>query len=89
MTKENAHVDKLIAARERMIQDRRNLSEALAGEYKSGHTERMRESFITSQNSIEAIDRAIAHETLIAREKPGSIVAPVLFGHSGPQRFEN
>ena len=75
MTKENAHVDKLIAARERMIQDRRNLSEALACEYKSGHTERMRESFIISQNSIEAIDRAIAHETLIAREKPGSIVA--------------
>jgi hypothetical protein len=89
MTKENAHVNQLIAARERMIHDRRNLSEALACEYKCGHTERIRESFIISQNSIEAIDRAIAHETLIAREKPGSVVAPVLFGHSGPQRFEN
>jgi hypothetical protein len=88
MTQENAEVNKLIAARERMIQDRRKLADALACEYKDGHTERMRDSFIITQNSIEAIDRAIAHETLMAREKPGSIVAPILFGHSGPERFE-
>jgi len=88
MTRENANVNKLVAARERMIHDRRNLADALACEYKGGHTERMRDSFITTQNSIEAIDRAIAHETLMAREKPGSIVAPILFGHSGPERFE-
>jgi hypothetical protein len=37
---------------------------------------------------FEAIDRAIAHETLIAREKPGSTIAPILFGPSGPERFE-
>ena len=63
MDQDNAHVKTLITARERMIQDRRNLSEALACEYKSGHTERMRESFIISQNSIEAIDRAIDRPT--------------------------
>ena len=88
MLQENAHVKKLIAARERMIQDRRNLADALASEYKGGHTERMRDSFVVTQNAIEAIDRAIAHETLIAREKPGSTIAPILFGPSGPERFE-
>jgi hypothetical protein len=48
----------------------------------------MRDGFIVTQNAIEAIDRAIAHETLIAREKPGSTIAPILFGPSGPERFE-
>ena len=28
------------------------------------------------------------YETLIAREKPGSIIAPILFGPSGPERLE-
>jgi hypothetical protein len=46
MAQENEHVKKLIAARERMIQDRRNLADALANEYKGGHTERMRDSFV-------------------------------------------
>jgi hypothetical protein len=36
MAQENEHVKKLIAARERMIQDRRNLADALANEYKGG-----------------------------------------------------
>ena len=56
MAQENEHVKKLIAARERMIQDRRNLADALANEYKGGHTERMRDSFVVTQNAIEAID---------------------------------
>lgn len=54
-----------------MIQDRRNLSEALACEYQGGHTETMRDNFIITQNSIEAIDRTIAHETVMARENAG------------------
>jgi len=45
MAQENEHVKKLIAARERMIQDRRNLADALANEYKGGHTERMLRCF--------------------------------------------
>ena len=77
MDQDNAHVKTLITARERMIQDRRNLAD-----------ERMRDSFIVAQSAIEAIDRAIAHETLIARERPGSTLAPILFGPSGPERFE-
>ena len=30
----------------------------------------MRDNFIIAQNAIEAIDRAMAHEALIARERP-------------------
>jgi hypothetical protein len=70
-----------------MIHDRRALADALASDYKGGHTERMRDNFIIAQNAIEAIDRAMAHEALIARERPGSVVAPILFGPSGPLRF--
>jgi hypothetical protein len=88
MAQENEHIQKLVAARDRMISDRRALAEALASEYKGGDTERMRDSFIVAQKTIEAIDRAIAHETLVARERPGSTVPPILFGPSGPQRFE-
>ena len=36
MTQENEHVNKLVAARERMIEDRRALADALATEYKGG-----------------------------------------------------
>jgi hypothetical protein len=88
MAQENEHIQKLVAARDRMISDRRALAEALASEHKGGDTERMRDSFIVAQKTIEAIDRAIAHETLVARERPGSTVPPILFGPSGPQRFE-
>lgn len=88
MDQENAHIKKLVTARDRMIQDRRAHAEALASEYKGEHTEKMRDGFIAAQKAIEAIDRAIAHETLIARERPGSIIAPILFGPSGPERFE-
>ena len=72
MTQENEHIKKLAAARERMISGRRALADALANEYKGGRTERMPDSFIVAQNTIEAIDRVIAHETLIARERPGT-----------------
>jgi hypothetical protein len=49
MAQESEHVKNLTAARERMIQDRRNLADALASEYKGGHTERMRYSFIVGR----------------------------------------
>jgi hypothetical protein len=61
--KENAHIKKLVTARDRMIQDRRAHAEALASEYKGEHTEKMRDGFIAAQKAIEAIDRAIACES--------------------------
>jgi hypothetical protein len=50
------HAKQLLAARDRLVADRRDLVTALAGPYKRGHTENMRECFITVQATIEAID---------------------------------
>ena len=44
MTQENEHIRKLIAARDREAEQRRNIADALAKAY--GETERMREVFI-------------------------------------------
>jgi hypothetical protein len=56
------HSNQLSAARDRLVADRRDLATALAGPYKRGHTENMRECFITVQATIEAIDRAVRDE---------------------------
>jgi hypothetical protein len=89
MTQENEHIRKLIAARDREVAQRRDVAGALGENYKRGHTENMRMAFISIQNTIEAIDRAIAHENYIASAQPGSIVAPILFGSSGASRFDS
>jgi hypothetical protein len=54
------HAKQLSAARDRLVA--RELAAALAGPYKRGHTENMRECFITIQAAIEAIDRAARDE---------------------------
>jgi hypothetical protein len=46
----------------------------------------MRDSFTAAQNTIDTID---PRETLIAWGRPGSTASPILFGPSGPERFEN
>jgi hypothetical protein len=51
MDQENAHIKKLVTARDRMIQDRRAHAEALASEYKGEHTEKMRDGFIAAQKA--------------------------------------
>jgi len=49
----------------------------------------MREAFIGIQNTIEAIERAIAHEKLITRGFPDSFVIPTLeTGPSGASRLD-
>jgi hypothetical protein len=62
MAQDNEHIRKLIAARDREVEQRRNVADALAQAYERGETERMREVFINLQNTIEAIERAIQHE---------------------------
>lgn len=42
MAEENEHFQKLIAARDRQIEDRRNAAAALTKKYTRGHTEDMR-----------------------------------------------
>ena len=44
---------------------------------------------LTAQERAYLERQVRRHRALIAREKPGSIVAPILFGPSGPERFEN
>lgn len=68
----------LNAARQMLVQERRALSVAMALGYRrrtdDGHANGMREGFIGIQNTIEAIDRAIAHERLLATEPESSAV---------------
>ena len=66
MAQQNEHIRKLIAARDREVEQRRNVADALAKAYERGETERMREVFINLQNTIEAIERAIQHEEMLA-----------------------
>ena len=73
----------LIAARDKLVEERRGLSGAIALGYRrrgtdDAHTNDMRETFIGIQNTIEAIERAIAHEELLGRKIPQSLAVPTL-----------
>jgi hypothetical protein len=69
MTQDNEYVQKLIAARDREVTDRRDIAVRLAEKYNRGDTENMRETFIKIQDAIEAIERAVWHERYIAGQK--------------------
>ena len=66
MAHDSEHLKKLTDARDRVVAERSQISDALAQEYKHGHSVEMRERFISIQSTIEAIDRAIADERRIA-----------------------
>ncbi len=71
----------LAAAKEKLIEERRMLAVAIALAYKrrrtdDSHNNETRGAFIEVQNLIEAIDRAIAHEKLVASGAPAYIVVP-------------
>ena len=55
-------VDALIRAREKLIEQRRNLAASLGGDYQRGHTDDRRSQFIEVQQTLEAVDRAIEDE---------------------------
>ena len=63
MDQENEHTKKLAAARGKLVDERRTVADALGKPYKKGHTENMRAAFVLVQNSIEAVDRALARRT--------------------------
>jgi hypothetical protein len=62
MANENEHLAKLVAARSRMVTERREVASALTEKYKRSNTDNMRELLVQIQTTIEAIDRAIADE---------------------------
>jgi hypothetical protein len=72
MTEANEHIQNLIAARDTELEHRRGAAKELAKTYTRGHTENMREAFDKIQDSIEAIERAIAHEEFIASKETRS-----------------
>jgi len=59
---ENEHIEQLMAARISEVAQRRQVVKILAGEYRRGHTEDMRNLFIAIQTAIDCLDRAIKDE---------------------------
>jgi hypothetical protein len=83
MAEESHPIKMLIAARDKLVEERRGLSGAIALGYRrrrtdDTHTNDMRETFIGVQNTIEAIERAIAHEELLGSKNPQSFAVPTL-----------
>ena len=95
MAEEIGPINTLTTARDKLVEERRALAVAMALGYRrrrtdESHTNDMREAFISIQITIEAIDRAIAHEKLIASESLGSFVDPTLETvSSGSSRSDN
>ena len=82
MTQENEHIRILIAARGREIEQRRTAAKTLAQQYVRGDAEYLRENFVKIQDTIEAINRAIADEEVIeSREPRSSPPTPIGFGN--------
>jgi hypothetical protein len=72
----------LTTARDKLVEERRALSVAIALGYRRRRTDdpqtnETRETFISVQNTIEAIGRAIEHEKLIKREQPDPVAHPL------------
>jgi hypothetical protein len=74
MANENEHLAKLVAARSRMVTERREVANALTEKYKRSHTDNMRELLVQIQATIEAIDRAIADEKNMANDRTAGAV---------------
>lgn len=77
MAEEIGPIDTLTTARDKLVEERRALAVAIALGYRrrrtdESHTNDMREAFVGVQTTIEAMDRAIAHEKLIASKSPDS-----------------
>jgi hypothetical protein len=83
MAEESNPINALTTARNKLVEERRALTVAMALGYgrrrtDNSQTNDMREAFIGIQNTIEAIDRAIAHEKLIANAPQESPLVPSL-----------
>jgi hypothetical protein len=78
MTKENEHVKTLMAARDSLVTERRDLATTLSKPYRRGHSEETQERFTSVQNAIASIEEAIKHEWQLA----GPEQPPIVAGHS-------
>jgi hypothetical protein len=92
MAEENEHIKKLRAALEKAVEQRRIVADSLAETFRRGHTEETWDAFISIQNTIEAIARAITHERVLASpgDDPKTSPNPIGFGgKSGASRSDN
>jgi hypothetical protein len=95
MAEQNDPIKILVVAREKLVEERRALSVAMALGYRrrrtdDNHTNEMRAAFISIQESLEAIDRAIADEKAMTHEGQASIMITELDADtSDAPRFEN
>ncbi len=81
MTDQIDPVKTLKAARQRLVQERRGIAVAIALGHRRRRTDdpqtnEMRDTFVALQATIEAVDRAIAHEQLIAHEPVETFTLP-------------
>jgi hypothetical protein len=81
MTEQIDPVKPLKAARAKLVQERRGLAIAIALDHRRRRTDNpqtneTREAFVFIQNTIEAIDRAIAHEQMIVGEPEETLMLP-------------
>ena len=69
---QNEHVANLVAARDRLVEERRRLTTELDKPYERsrGHdTEDVRGAFVRLQTVIDAVERAITHEAHLQRPR--------------------
>jgi hypothetical protein len=83
MAEESNPINALTTARNKLVEERRALTVAMALGYgrrrtDNSQTNDMREAFIGIQNTIEAIERAIAHERLITSGCSETFIVPIL-----------
>lgn len=79
MTQENEFIAALRAARERAVQQRRDVIKALSGPFERGETERMRELLTSISGTISLIDEALLDEQRIEvsrTHRPVSVSGP-------------
>jgi len=69
MDQVNEYITKLITAREIAVTQRRNAANSLSRPYERGQAEDMKQAFVAVQETIEAIDRALADERHIAQKE--------------------
>ena len=85
MAKENKHVKTLVAALDKLVEERRELAADLLKPYKRGD-EKIRERFTDLQETIAAVEEAISHEWRLASpEQPSSFAPPIV--ESKPRDF--
>jgi hypothetical protein len=81
MAEESNPINALTTARNKLVEERRVLAVAMVlGRRRTDNsqTNDMREAFIGIQNTIEAIERAIAHERLITSGCSETFIVPIL-----------